>query len=219
MVDFYNVLGVSPNASESEIKKAYRKLALIWHPDKNPDNQEEANAKFREISQAYDVLSNAERRQLFDHYGSKSQFAEFSSQERRMPRRESDEFPLFLFTFREPFDIFQDFFGSPFADLIETPMFTVDSRDQRRSTSFNFDDFFHTGLLPTSRYYSSRNSSFRPSEVYKTSTVTTINNGKKVVTKTEEVYENDVLKSRVVNGVFQTLPSSCRSNNSNRTLK
>lgn len=226
MVDYYAILGVSPNASENEIKKAYRKLALVWHPDKNPDNQEEASLKFREISQAYDVLSNTDSRQMFDRYGSESQSDGFSPQHHRTSRRESDDFPSFLFTFREPFDIFEDFFGSPFADIMGTPMFKVESRDQRRSTTSNFDDFFHTELLSSNTNVSS---SFKPSEIYKTSTVTTINNGKKVVTKkakvngqeVHEVYENDVLKSRAINGVSQTLPSnsSSSSNNSNRRLK
>ena len=58
--DFYDVLGVSKSASASEIKKAYRKLAIKYHPDKNPgDNQ--AEEKFKEAAEAYEVLSNAEK--------------------------------------------------------------------------------------------------------------------------------------------------------------
>lgn len=53
--DWYKILGVSKTASMSEIKKAYKKLALQWHPDKNVDNREEAEAKFREIAAAYEV--------------------------------------------------------------------------------------------------------------------------------------------------------------------
>lgn len=58
MVDYYRVLEITKSATNSDIKKAYRKLALKWHPDKNPDNQEEANRKFKEISEAYEVLSD-----------------------------------------------------------------------------------------------------------------------------------------------------------------
>lgn len=58
MVDYYKVLEVNKNATTADIKKAYRKLALKWHPDKNPENQDEANRKFKEISEAYEILSD-----------------------------------------------------------------------------------------------------------------------------------------------------------------
>ena len=58
MVDYYKVLEVNKNSTTADIKKAYRKLALKWHPDKNPDNQDEANRKFKEISEAYEILSD-----------------------------------------------------------------------------------------------------------------------------------------------------------------
>lgn len=66
--DYYEVLGVSKSASESEIKKAYRKLALKYHPDKNPDDAS-AEAKFKEAAEAYEVLSNAEKKQRYDQFG------------------------------------------------------------------------------------------------------------------------------------------------------
>jgi DnaJ-class molecular chaperone len=67
--DFYKVLGVNRNADDQELKKAYRKLAFQWHPDKNPGRVEEAQAKFQEISEAYDVLSDAKKREIYDKYG------------------------------------------------------------------------------------------------------------------------------------------------------
>jgi len=66
--DYYEVLGVSKDASETELKKAYRKKAIQYHPDKNPDNKE-AEEKFKEAAEAYEVLSNAEKRQRYDQFG------------------------------------------------------------------------------------------------------------------------------------------------------
>lgn len=66
--DYYELLGVSRDASESDLKKAYRKLAVKYHPDKNPGDAE-AEAKFKEISEAYDVLKDADKRAAYDRYG------------------------------------------------------------------------------------------------------------------------------------------------------
>ena len=66
--DYYEVLGVAKGASADEIKSAYRKLAMKYHPDRNPDNPE-AKEKFTEISEAYEVLSNPEKRQRYDQFG------------------------------------------------------------------------------------------------------------------------------------------------------
>lgn len=68
MADYYQLLGVAKSATAEEIKKAYRKLALQYHPDKNQGNPE-AEAKFKSISEAYEVLSNEEKRRMYDQYG------------------------------------------------------------------------------------------------------------------------------------------------------
>jgi len=67
--EYYDILGVSKTATNSELKKAYRKLAFHWHPDKNPDNIEEANARFQKISEAFEILNDPEKRELYDKYG------------------------------------------------------------------------------------------------------------------------------------------------------
>lgn len=66
--DYYEILGVTKSASEDEIKKAYRKLAIKYHPDKNPDDKS-AEEKFKEAAEAYEVLSNAEKRQRYNQFG------------------------------------------------------------------------------------------------------------------------------------------------------
>ena len=65
--DYYGVLGVAKDASEEEIKKAYRKMALRFHPDKNKES--DAEEKFKEIGEAYEVLSDKDKREVYDRYG------------------------------------------------------------------------------------------------------------------------------------------------------
>lgn len=67
--EYYDTLGLVKTATEVEVKKAYRQLALKWHPDKNPDKKEEAEAKFKQIGEAYFVLSDTKKRQIYDKHG------------------------------------------------------------------------------------------------------------------------------------------------------
>ncbi len=67
--DYYEILGVHKGASEAELKSAYRKLALKWHPDRNPKNKAEAEKQFKEINEAYQVLSDSKKRQAYDQFG------------------------------------------------------------------------------------------------------------------------------------------------------
>lgn len=128
-MDYYEVLDVPRDASEREIKKAYKKLALKWHPDKNPSNVDEARAMFSKISEAYEVLSDPPKRRHFDRFGTVGQ-------------GESRPYQHPVFVFRDPTEIFQEFFG-PF-----TPhdMF-AHSHIPRESERSNFFDYFHTNVL------------------------------------------------------------------------
>ena len=67
--DYYEVLGVNKNATDEELKKAYRRLAKKYHPDANPDNKAEAEKKFKEVNEAYEILSDKQKRQMYDQFG------------------------------------------------------------------------------------------------------------------------------------------------------
>src|SRR5919206_4227082 len=81
-IDYYQVLGVDKDASEEDIKKAYRKLARKHHPDLNP-NDKEAHKKFQQINEANEVLSDPEKRKKYDQYGKHWQHAEQYEQARQ----------------------------------------------------------------------------------------------------------------------------------------
>src|SRR6266480_3855430 len=89
--DYYEVLGVERNASDEEIKRAYRKLAVKFHPDKNPDDQH-AEEKFKELGEAYDVLIDPDKRPAYDRFGHAA-FAQGAG---------------FGGGFHDPFDIFRE---------------------------------------------------------------------------------------------------------------
>jgi len=80
--DYYSILGISRNASEREIKQAYRRLARQYHPDINPGDKS-AEAKFKEINEAYEVLSNPEKRKKYDQFGAQWQYADQFAQAQR----------------------------------------------------------------------------------------------------------------------------------------
>uniref|UniRef100_A0A182W9D8 J domain-containing protein n=1 Tax=Anopheles minimus TaxID=112268 RepID=A0A182W9D8_9DIPT len=330
MVDYYKVLEVSRTASEAEIKKAYKKLALRWHPDKNPDNPEESNRRFKEISEAYEHTNDTsttagarerarpavpvqlpaatvplptattvamaamiititiatgpvaagtgrpvagrtvaavvrfrledflrrrqKKRRIYDQYGKDGLINNGSDRYHQSTRHrrhngnsgmDDYEFFGFPFTFRDPEDVFREFFGgSPFDDLFRIsqpahqharrangatnghhhhhqrhshPQNIISSPFMTPLMSFGLmDDFFNNGhMAPRGGMSSVSEYSYSGGgPVKRTSTSTTFVNGKKLMTKkvyengTETVmsYENDVLKSKTVNGVAQAIP-------------
>ena len=140
--DYYDVLGVSRNASLEEIKKAYRKLALEWHPDRNKSPQ--AEERFKEINEAYEVLSDPEKRAAYDQFGHAAftpggmgGFEGFPGGFTRTYKKGpftytyttfgSSPFEGFGFDFEgfsDPFEIFEQFFGgSPFRETRQIPRY------------------------------------------------------------------------------------------------
>lgn len=119
----YSILGINKTASDADIKKAYRKLALKWHPDKNPDSKEEAEKRFKEISAAYEILSDVEKKKIYDQYGieglrkARSPSRSSATSHRSSSRRhndffnDSDFFGNFHFKFRDPEELFREFFS------------------------------------------------------------------------------------------------------------
>ncbi|KAI3439978.1 J domain-containing protein [Psidium guajava] len=120
-LDYYKVLQVDKNAKDDDLKKAYRKLAMKWHPDKNPNNKKEAEAKFKQISEAYEVLSDPQKRAVYDQYGEEGLKGQVPPPGAGGPGGatffHTGEGPnVFRFNPRDANDIFAEFFGfsSPF---------------------------------------------------------------------------------------------------------
>ncbi len=139
--DYYKILGVSKNASDAEIKKAYRKMAIKYHPDKNQGNKD-AEEKFKEISQAYEVLSDKSKRSQYDQFG----HAAFTSGGRSTHGFGGGGF-------HDPMDVFSQFFGggggggsSFFEDLFgggggqRSASSAVDGADLRYDMEIDFED-------------------------------------------------------------------------------
>lgn len=129
--DYYDILGISRNASKEEIKKAYRKQALEWHPDRNKSSQ--AEAKFKEINEAYEILSDKEKRAAYDQFG-QAAFAPGGTGAGGGPFTYTyttygggvpEGFEFDFGGFSDPFEIFEQFFGgaSPFRQARRVPRY------------------------------------------------------------------------------------------------
>ena len=128
MMNYYEILGIPHTANLNDIKKAYHKLALKWHPDKNQNNSD-CTEMFRKISEAYEVLSDPSKRDHYDRFGT----------DRQTFRNHNHHFS---FVFRDPAEIFREFFSPFFEDS-----FHVHSEEPRESDESNFFDFFHTNIF------------------------------------------------------------------------
>lgn len=137
--DYYEILGITRSANVEEIKKAYRKSALKWHPDKNLDRRELAEKNFKRLAEAYEVLSDPQKKNIYDRYGKEG----LANGGQEAPNFQGFPFggmadlfggafsPFggggsagsgpFGFSFRDPNDVFRDFFGGhdPFADFFQ----------------------------------------------------------------------------------------------------
>ena len=133
--DYYEILSVSRDANVEQIKKAYRKSALRWHPDKNLDQRELAERNFKRLAEAYEVLSDPQKRQIYDRYGKDG----LTNGGPDPTARAGFGFPgmanlfdgvfnmagpragagMYGFNFRDPNDVFREFFGNndPFAEF------------------------------------------------------------------------------------------------------
>lgn len=119
--DYYDILGVNKNASPDEIKKAYRKQALEWHPDRHSTDKAAAEKRFKEINEAYQVLSDPQKKQMFDQYGTSGGPSgnPFSGGGNPFAGGQSGPFTYTYSSngqspfgdFNDPFDIFEQFFG------------------------------------------------------------------------------------------------------------
>ncbi|KAM9851062.1 dnaJ homolog subfamily B member 2 isoform 2-T2 [Aulostomus maculatus] len=204
MVDYYSILGVPKTASQEDIKKAYRKLALKWHPDKNPDNKEEAEKKFKELAEAYEVLSDKSKRESYDTHGSDGM--------RNAGSGFSSDFPGFNFTFRNPEEVFAEFFGGqdPFVCTFLDDFFGGSSSHSSSGQFFSFPSsgadftsFSSMGGLPGLINMGGGGGTRSIS----TSTCTV--NGKRTTTRKikengqerTEIEEDGVLKKVLINGV------------------
>ncbi|XP_043604257.1 dnaJ homolog subfamily B member 6-like [Bombus pyrosoma] len=231
MAGYYEILELRCTATKEDIKRAYRRLALRWHPDKNPENLEEANRRFKEISEAYEVLIDERKKSIYDQYG-KEGLQTFHAEK----RYKNNFNPCFTgpFMFRNAEEVFREFFRTTsfeFPNPIGVSVHlgpSVHSHPSSNSIrppffgSFEFHPFgfprFNNSfqVLPGSFTWFNTNRSRVGSistMIRQTSISTQFIHGKKITIQRifengMEIimaYENGVLRSKTVNGVPQLI--------------
>ena len=230
---YYNILGVKKDASADEIKRAYKKLAVKWHPDKNIENQEIASEKFKLIGEAYDILGDTNKRAEYDNGG--REFYDNIPQQSRQ-----NHFDHHHFSHKRAHDLFEqmfrDFHDDPFTNR------GFGDRQQRNNTdsmshpferSSLFDDFFggdpfagfgdmHNGRVSSTSSSSSYSSSSFSGGIGRSgksiSTSTFIDsNGKKTTKTTTTIYNPDGTTSIDTNEVTEDAPPRISSGSNSRS--
>ncbi|XP_010177169.1 PREDICTED: dnaJ homolog subfamily B member 8-like [Mesitornis unicolor] len=218
MVDYYKVLGLCNSASQDDVKKSYHKLALKWHPDKNPSNKEEAEKKFKAVAEAYKVLSDPQKRLLYDRSVKKSR----SHRGRNATGHNCSSFES-PYVFQDFKKVFREAFGEmdPFVRVSWDPFNNIrnnvenwHSTSRRGRRSNMFPDFMESFMTSSSFSPSMQHTCFfagdtaAPRNVRSVLTTTKVINSKRITTRKIiengqeriEVEEDGKLKSVKING-------------------
>ncbi|HVW16288.1 MAG TPA: J domain-containing protein [Mucilaginibacter sp.] len=140
-IDYYKILGLDKNATEKDIKGAYRKLARQYHPDLNP-NDPEANKKFQQINEANEVLSDPEKRKKYDKYGENWQHGEEYEKYAQQQRAHGNQYSGFGQGHTQGFEDFGDFSGGgDFSDFFEQMFGGRGGRTSGRQTKYRGQDY------------------------------------------------------------------------------
>lgn len=168
-MDYYKILGLNKNCSDKDIKKSYKKLALQWHPDRNPQNPEQSKKKFQQISEAYRILSDKKLRKQYDL---------------------GEEINMDSSSIHDPFDIFESFFNNDsmfFDNFNKNNYNNFNNRFQNNFFSYNSNNYSNSS-------YSSRSEKTRIVNGYSVKE-TIIEDGNK---KTEIYEVNGIIRQKKI---------------------